>query len=76
MSKSKRPTGDSENVTLTFRPVAIVKAKRIMEERGETFSGLCARLINDEYDRLFPAGSAQRIQQDKMLARLHQREKN
>lgn len=51
----KKLVRNAKQLTLTFQRVAVEKAEQIMEERGETFSGLCARLINDEYDRIFEA---------------------
>lgn len=46
-----RPKNGSTPKNLTFRPVVIQKAKEIQAETGEELAVLCARLINEEYDR-------------------------
>lgn len=49
-----RKAGDTITKNLTFSEVVINKADEIMAARGEEFSPMCARLINEEYDRHFP----------------------
>lgn len=49
----KRESGNSVTKNLTFRRVVIAKAEAIMNDTGEDFSGLCARLITAHHRELF-----------------------
>lgn len=51
---SKRKKSGRITKNLTFAPAVDAKAQEIQRESGEEWAVMCARLINEEYNRKFP----------------------